>query len=276
MKTKVPTKVMSCLLSLAFFLMTGGYPCMSAAATMEINPPIGQMISRGVVKFEARENVWKSVESSLFPIFRGSKMRTEKGTAAITLSDNSQIEIGPNSLFSFDQKGRFILSQGQIEFRFPPGAEVDLEAGGLFIVKCRTLHATTAYSSAPDKNEEIAGSISIHSNGAVSLKSANGRISLLNKDRVVLTTLSPKETVTVPSVKAGGKEKTLVAQVGGDPKPEAKAVPEESAPEKPTGYVGLASSALAVGMAVGIAGVAGIGIAGASDDDGQDFAPICR
>lgn len=197
-------------LCISFLLMMNGFPIRAEAKEKSI--PIGEMVSNGEVKFEARENVWKEVESSYFPIFQGSRIKIEKGVAIITLSNNSQIEVSPNSLFSFDQNDRFILSQGNIEFRIPPSSEISFRVGNLTILKSRTLQATKNLSASSPKDEETMGSISIHSNGSVTVKSVQGRISILNQDHVVLAALSSKDSVTIPSITVGGPSKVMVAQ----------------------------------------------------------------
>jgi hypothetical protein len=62
-------KVLVYFLSASFLLMMNGLPRMAAGAT-ERGIAIGEMISKGEVKFEARENVWRSVEPSHFPVIQ--------------------------------------------------------------------------------------------------------------------------------------------------------------------------------------------------------------
>ena len=83
-------------LSVSFLLLTTGFTGMSAEAK-EKDVPIGEMVSKGNVRFEARENQWKNVEPSYFPIFQGIKIRTENGVAVISFPNNSQVDLGPNS-----------------------------------------------------------------------------------------------------------------------------------------------------------------------------------
>jgi len=199
----------------SFLLLMNGFPTMVAGAKERILP-IGEMVSKGEVKYEAREKVWKGVESSNFPIFQGTRIKTQKGTAVVTLSNDSQVEIGPNSLFYFDQNERFVLSQGGVEFRIPPDSEINFKVGNLSISKTRTLQATKGPSSAPAIGEESMGSISVHGNGAVTVKSLKGKLTVMNQERVVLSALSPKDSVTIPSTAVGGKPAVMLAQVGGD------------------------------------------------------------
>lgn len=198
-------------LCISFLLMMNGFPIIEVNAKPNMIP-IGEMVSRGEVKFEARQNVWKEVESSYFPIFQGTKIKTEKGVAIITLSSNSQIEVGSNSLFSFDQNDQFILYQGSIDFRIPYASEINFKAGNLSIIKSRVLEATKGPSIITQKTQETIGSILIHSNGSVTVKSVQGNLSILNQDHVVLAALTSKDSVTIPSITVGGPSKVMVAQ----------------------------------------------------------------
>ena len=212
----------------SFLLMMNGFPRMVAEAKERVLP-VGEMVSKGEVKFEARENVWKGVESSHFPIFQGTRIKTEKGNAVITLSNNSQMEIGPNSLFSFDQNERFVLSQGGVEFRIPSDSEINFKVGNLSILKTRTLQATKGPSAAPAITEETMGSISVHANGSVTVKSLKGKLTLMNQDRVVLAALSPKDSVTIPSIAVGGKPSVMLLRwVVMQAAPEEKSEEQES------------------------------------------------
>ena len=198
-------------LCVTLLLLMNGFPRMIAEAK-ERSLPIGEMVSRGDVKFEARENLWKNVESSQFPIFQGVKIKTEKGVAVITLASNSQIEVGQDSFFFFDPTNRLNLFQGRIDFRIPAASETDLKIRNLTIIKSRTMQAGKAPAGAAPKSEEIIGAVSIHPNGSVTLKSFQGSFSVLGKDRAFLAALSSQETVTIPSVTASGDGKWMVAQ----------------------------------------------------------------
>ena len=186
---------------------------MMVAEAREVDRPIGEMFSRGEVKFESRENVWKDVEPSHFPIFSGVKIKTEKGDSAVTLADDSQIEVESNSLLSFDRKDQIHLIQGTINFRFPSTAEVSVNVGNLTVMKYRSLHASNN-PSAVGENGDTIGSISVHPNGSLTLKSLQGPLSVVNQDHVVLASLSPKDTVTIPSVTANNPSKVMVALAG--------------------------------------------------------------
>lgn len=213
MKRRLFYKVFVYFLSVSFLFLMSGFNSVMVEAK-EVSLPIGEMVSKGTVKFEARENVWKNVESPHFPIFQGMKIKAEKGMAAIVLSDGCQIEIGPNSFFSVDQMDRIQLSQGSIEFRIPSVSELNFKVGNLSISKFRPLQASRTPISIAPKNEETIGSISIHSNGAVTVKNVRGGLSVLDENRVILAALSSKDSVTLPSTTVNTLPKTMTAQVG--------------------------------------------------------------
>jgi hypothetical protein len=237
--------------------MMSGFPRMVAEAKEKVLP-VGEMVSKGEVKFEARQNVWKEVESSHFPIFQGTRIKVEKGIAFITLSNNSQIEASPDSLFSLDQNDQLVLSQGSIGFRIPSTSEINFKVGNLSILKSRTLQAAKGPLAFPPNGEEAIGSISIHANGSVTIKSTQGKLTIMNQDRVVLSALSSKDSVTVPSVTVGGKPRVMVAQVG-----EVGAGEEEVTKNstKTMMYIGAGALGIA-GIAAGIVAAGGGGTSG--------------
>jgi len=204
------------LLSL-LFLMSGALG--TVADAKERNLPIGEMISKGEVKFEVRENAWKSVEPFHFPVFKGVKIKTEKGVSVIALANRSQIEVGQHSMISFNQDDHLFLFQGGFDFRIPSSAEMSFKVGSLSIIKSRVLQAAKNRNLAPAKNEETVGSLFIHSNGSLTVKSVQGELSILDQDHVVLASLPQRETLTIPSAIVSGIERVMVAQAG-DPEEE--------------------------------------------------------
>jgi len=213
MKKGIVFKAFVYLLSFSFLLLMNGFPRIATAAT-EKGFPIGEMVSKGDVKFEARDKVWKNVDPSHFPIFQGVKIKNEKGTSILALADNCQIEVGQNSLITFDQSDRLRLVQGSIDFRIPAAAAMEFKVGALLVLPSRSLQASKSPSVPLPKIEEAIGSILIHSNGAVTIKSIRGSLSILSQDRVLLASLSPKDTVTLPSVIVKTPSRTMVAQAG--------------------------------------------------------------
>jgi len=200
-------------LCVSFLLLANGFHTMIAEAK-EMGRPMGEMVSRGDVKFEARKTVWKPVEPSQFPIFQGVAIKTEKGASLITLEGNRQIEVGENSLFSFDRNDQMHLTQGTIGFRLPSTADLSFKVGDLTVIKSKSLQASKNPSAVSSDSEATIGSISVHSNGAVTVKSLRGSLSVLNQERVVLAALSSKDTVTLPSAAVKGPSKVMVAQAG--------------------------------------------------------------
>jgi hypothetical protein len=262
MMKKFKSKKLIYFLCISFLLVMNGFHQIVAEAK-EKGIPIGEMVSKGDVKFEARENVWKEVESSYFPIFQGSRIKTEKGAAIITLTNNSQIQVSSNSLFFFDQNDQFILTQGNIEFRIPPSSEINFKAGNLSIMKSRSLQATKNPSVSPTKDEDTMGSISIHSNGSVTVKNIQGRLYILNQDRVVLAALSSKDSITIPSITAVAPSKVMVAQA-----------PPQNLPPAGTseGFLGVSTGAWA-GIGGGFLGMIG-GVVAISATSGKG-GPTC-
>jgi len=251
-------KIFIYFLCFSFLLLTGGFPRIVAEAT-ESRMPIGEMVSSGDVKFEARENVWKDVEPIHFPVFQGVRIKTEKGQGLIVLSKDIRIEVGQNSLFSLQGDDQLHLFQGAVSFRIPPGAEMSFRVANLSIGRSLPLQATkNPLPSA--RSEEIVGSINLHHNGAITVKSVRGHLSIQNQDRVLLAALPSKESVTIPSATASGEQRPMVAQVG----------------EYPTGRTALEgplwglSTTTWMLLGLGAVTAAGVGIYFAVEDDDHD------
>lgn len=253
-------------LCISFFLLTNGFHMIMAEAR-EVDRPIGEMFSRGEVKFESSENVWKNVEPSHFPIFQGIKIKTEKGGSAVTLSNDSQIEVGQNSLLSFDRNDQIRLIQGTIHFRFPSTAELSFYVGNLTVTKYRSLHASKN-PSAVQENAETIGSISLHPNGAITVESIRGSLSITNQEHAVLASLSSKDTVTIPSVAAKGLSKIMVAQAGETAAGGTQAEKWEFWGISTWGWIGIIAGLGAVGGIIG-------GTTGHHGGGGGGILPIC-
>jgi hypothetical protein len=247
MKRGKACKVFVCFLCVSFLLLTSGFTKMTAEAK-EKEIPIGEMVSKGDVRFEARENQWKNVEPSYFPIFHGIKIRTEKGVAIVSMANNSQVELGPDSTVFFEQSNRLNLSQGNLDFRISPASETSIRVKSLSITLPRPQTASKGPSAAPGDRQDAVGSISIHPNGAVTVRSIQGSFSILGQDRTVLATLSSKDMVTIPSATSSG---TLKVAQAGDTRDEKK-------DPLLTGAGAGAAGGVAAGAAAGTAGVAGI------------------
>ena len=257
-------------LCFSFLLLVSGFPRAVAEAKGK-GFPIGEMISSGEVKFQARENVWKRVEPSHFPIFQGVRIKTEKGHALIVLTNEGQVEVGQNSLFSFQPDKQFHLFQGRVSFRIPSSANLVFRVGNLSIMRPLPMESASGRVVTP-RSPETVGSVSLHPNGAVTVKSLRGPLSVQNQESVVLAALSASESVTIPSTPALGNRGQMVAQVGenGD-YPTGTALTEE--------LLGLSNTTW---MLIALAGVAaaGGGIALAVSRGGEDetiipFLPVC-
>ncbi len=257
-------KLLTYFLCISFLLSVNGFHVMIAEAKSKALP-LGEMVSRGTVKFETRENVWKSVESSHFPIFQGVKIKTENGMAFISLSNGGLIEVRQNSHFFLTEQGHFNLLQGGIEFRIPSGSELNFKVGKVSLSSPKVMQASRVPLSNIPTNEETIGSLQIHSNGALNIKMVKGKLSVFDENQVILAGLSSNESITLPSSLIRSSPKTMVAQVG-----------ETAGGTGATGgflglstwtWVGIAAVAVAVGAIAGVAASQG--------DDDHDWIPLC-
>jgi len=265
MRNHIIVKVFIYFICLSFLIMTNGFQGMMTEAKEE-NLPIGQMISRGEAKFKSKENIWKLVEPSAFPIFQGTEVKTEKGSAVILLQDLGQIEVGQDSLFSFDQKDCLLLFQGSIDFRIQTTAKMKFRTGDISIVPSHSLHASKNSSPVSNKNEETIGSISIHPNGAVTVRTLRGSLTVINQKQTVLAALSSKDEITIPSTSIKTGPKVTVAQVSGT-------VAGESG-SKGSKLLGLSLWEW-VGVSVGVVGLAGIAVYAKESTEDHDHIPVC-
>jgi len=201
------------LLCFSFFLTVSGFP-EAVTQAKDARFPIGEMISKGGVGFEARENVWKSIDSSHFPVFEKGKIKTEQGTGMVTLGNSCHLEIAQNSVVSFEQVDRVHLTQGRVNFRIPSSKEMTIKVGSLAVTKPRVQEASKGAAIIPTKKEDTVGSVTVHSNGSVTIRNLQGSLSILDQDRVVVAALSSKESITIPATMASGKTNEMVAQAG--------------------------------------------------------------
>jgi hypothetical protein len=236
--------------------------------------PIGEMISRGVVKFEAGENVWKRVEPSHFPIFQEVRIKTEKGQAFVLVANDIQITVSENTVFTVQRDGQFHLLQGRISFRIPSGADMSFRVGNLSIGKSHPSQAGKRLLASP-QSEETVGAVVLRPNGAAMVKSIRGSLSIRDRDRVVLAVL-PNESVTIPSFtvfgspeqKVAGVEQYQIVQY-----PTGKTALDEP-PLGLSGWTWMVISLAAVG-AVGGAIALGIDSGGSSDNVVIPSTPVC-
>lgn len=247
-------------LCVSFLLLAGGFHTMIAEAK-GMSRPLGEMVSRGDVKFESGKAVWRNVELTQFPIFVGMRIKTGKGASLITLEGNRHIEVGENSFLSFERNDEMHLTQGTINFRLPSTAELSFKVGELTVIQSTSLQASKAPSAVSPVGEVTIGSISVHPDGAVTVKSLQGSLSVLNQKRVVLASLSSNDTVTLPSITVKGPAEMMVAQAGkkiNDPEPE------------PSKFLGIPTWGwIAISMGVGVAAIAVVGVTTTSGGGGS-------
>jgi len=261
MKKGFILKVFVYLLSVSFLLLMNEFPRMIAEANQKAIP-IAQMVSRGGVKFEVKENSWEKVETP-FPVFEGMKIKTEKGGAVLALADRTRIEVDSDSLFCFDQRDQFNLLQGKINFRIQPDVPLRFKVGNLWISKSYVLRTSKSPSAVLTKEKESVGSILTHRNGSVTVKSIQGPISVTSEEGAVLASLSSGESITFPSVIASPKSPERLAQA----KPEWTEGPIEE-----EGFLGLSGwDWVAIGVDIAAIAAFFIGVAASEDHE----RPIC-
>src|SRR5512147_429520 len=141
MKRGYALKAWVYLLCVSFLLLTSGLHTTIAEAK-DVGRPLGEMVSRGEVKFEAKKSVWKDVEPSQFLIFRGMRIKTEGGVSLINLEGSLQIEVGKNTLLSFDRNDEIQITNGAINFRLPATAELSFKVGELTLVRSKSPQAS--------------------------------------------------------------------------------------------------------------------------------------
>ncbi len=275
-------RIFASFVCFSFLLFTAGAASLQAEGKRGALP-VGEMISRGVVKFQAGENLWKQVEAASFPIFQGMTVRTEKGTAVISLPDQNQIELGPESVLFFEEKEQIRLLKGRINFRISPSKVLRICAGNFMVVGTSALQA--GRGPAPvSKADEAAGTLSLHSNSAVTIQGIQGHLTLLNQERTVLASVAPKESLTLPAALGAktGKGKTppvQIAQVGEEEEPvvgKAKEKEKEVTPEKPKKTGGLSGTTW-LGIGVGVLAIGGIAAlaGGGGGGGGGGGTPVC-
>jgi len=247
MKKGLIFKMFVYFLSVSFLLLMNEFPKMVAEANQNI--PVGQMVSRGGVKFEVKENSWEKVETP-FPIFEGMKIRTEKGEAVLALAEKTRIEIGSDSLFYFDQRDRFHLLQGKINFRIQPDVQLRFKVGNLWINKSYPLQSAKGSSVALTKDKEFAGSILMHSKGLVTVKSVQGSLNVINQDSTVLASLSTGESITLPSVVVSPQSPTMMANA--EPKGTKGPLEEEGLLSKWETWMGIVAAVVIVGVTAAV------------------------
>jgi hypothetical protein len=214
MNKNVACRTLICFLCFCFVLVASTVLVLAAGGGKENNTPIGEMISNGDVSFEAKGKRWARPESTHFPVFKGMKVKTGRGTAVITLTSNSQIEVAQNSELSLTQEDQISISQGTVNFRIPLTAQTKVIIGDLSVMRSPHLQASKSDAPIFQKMEETIGTVYIRPNGSLVIKSERGSISVIDKNRNVLASLPSHDSVTFPSAKVFGQGKVMVAQAG--------------------------------------------------------------
>jgi hypothetical protein len=264
MKKRFLFKVFVYFLSVSFLLLMNEFPKSAAEANQNI--PVGQMVSRGGVKFEVSKNSWEKVETP-FPVFEGMKIRTEKGEAVLALSEKTRIEIGSDSFFYFDQRDQLNLLQGKINFRIQSDVPLRFKVGNLWISKSYPLQTAIGSSVALTKDKEFAGSILTHAKGSVTLKSVQGPLQVTSQDGAVLASLSTGESITLPSVVVSSKSPMMMAKA--EPKGTEGPLEEEGLLSKWETWAGIAAAVVVVGVTTAVV------IWAAGSDHHDHEAPVC-
>lgn len=230
------------------------------------NLPIGEIIVRGEVQFEAKENVWKNIELSYFPLFPGMKIKTKKGIANIFLKSQSIVELGQESLILIENPDKIRLLQGKIDFRIPSKSNLYLQVRKLTVQKTPAFQVAKGFHSIGEG--EVLGAITLHNQGSVTIKNLQGNITILDQKQKVLAALSPRDSLTIPTILTNipAEEKITpvkIAQVG-----------EEELAAEPEKYAGISIRAW------GIIGLAALGATGAllaagGGGGGGGGAPAC-
>lgn len=184
--------------------------------------PIGAVISQGNVKMEVKDKVWRTVESPYSPILKGKKIKIEKETARISLSNNSLIEVSQNSLLSFDHGAQLNLLEGGIHFKIPSTAQMNFRIGALSVTKPYPLSTQKGLTTALIREEETRGSLFLLPEGSLRVRSVQGSLSILDHENRVLATTSSNEPITIPPKILSGKEPWRVEQRASVSAPEMK------------------------------------------------------
>ncbi len=245
-------------LSVSFLLLTTGFHQWMAEGK-EVSSFIGGMVSKGEVKFEEGREGWQNPEPSYFPISKGTKIRTEKGLALVTLTNRARIELGQNSMLLFAQDDRLTLMKGSMNFWIPSNVAVELEVGNLSVTPTRTSQAAKGVMSDRSQDGGVAGSIFIHPNGQVTVRSIQGNLTVLNKESQTLAALSSRDSVTIPSTRTDAVQVAQADEEAISKKPEEKGVSTWT-------WVGIAAAVVAVGVGVGL---------GAGGGGGGGGGPVC-
>jgi len=198
------------LCMVSFFIGRGVQDLWSAS---EENPPIGEMVWKGNVSVAKQEERWGRMKERPFPIFKGSKVRTECGMATVTLSNDYQIVMLPYSQVVFPDLEQVIFKEGEVNFRVPTASRTRLSVESMGTVNSFYLDDSKIGSPQPPDKKESLGTVHLSSGGSLTLRNRQGSIFVIDQDRKVVASLSSGESVRILSGKVLGVEKVRVDQV---------------------------------------------------------------
>jgi hypothetical protein len=243
---------------------------MTAAVAADRSLPVGEMFPRGQVKIEARNGVWKNVDTSPLSMFQDEKIKVEKGAASIALANNCQIEVGEDSLFFVGKGDEFHLVQGRSIIHIPSGAELNIQVRNLKIVSSNARQAGKSPKTFSEY-EEASGFVCVRENGAVDVKSLRGTLRILDRNLAVSASLSPNELVALSPSIVEAKGEIILPQVG-----ELTVETEGGGQEAvASGDQDLPDSARAGALGLGTIGLGGI-IYKIEEERQKDRSPVCR
>lgn len=250
-----------CLLQI--FIWGGFLPTLSWAK--DRNPPMGEIIVRGEVQYEGKENSWKNIEFSYFPLFPGMKIKTKKGLANIFLRDHTNVELNKDTSILIADINNLRLLQGRIDFRIPAQANLKLHLGNLIVQKTSLRQAAQGNYPA---GEEVLGTITLHPHGAVTINNMKGNISVLDQNQQVLAALSPRDSLTIPSSLAHNPPQEKIAPI------KIAQVGEEEIAAEPEKYAGISVKTWGI-ISLAALGATGALIAAGGGGGGGGGAPAC-
>ena len=200
-----------CFLCMVSFFMGSGVQELWSAS--EENPPIGEMVWKGNVSVAKQEERWGRMKERPFPIFKGSKVRTECGMATVTLTNDYQIVVLPYSQVVFPDLEQVIFKEGEVNFRVPTASRTRLSVESLGTVNSFYLDDSKIGSPQPPDKKESLGTVHLSSGGSLTLRNRQGSIFVIDQDRKVVASLSSGESVRIPPAKVSGRERVRVDQV---------------------------------------------------------------
>ena len=126
---------------------------------------------------------WLPLGSRSLPVLEGTELRTTSGSAAISLTDGSQLNILPFTALTVRDTGprtEISLTHGRVTFRLPASTEVEI--------------VTPTARLEPVPGQPMAGEVFVTGAGVMGLKMTGGQLQvreLADERRVMLASLEP-------------------------------------------------------------------------------------